>query len=356
MIMKLLNHSIKARVLWLLASFIAVLVASPLPGLHAQKSRDENQNKTTWIQQDGEQKRLLEIRGKAEFNDDYTDITSVSEGGWVIVEERTDRQWFRYEVRRDPAGQITRAFYANGTARPLDDSAKSWLSKFVLEAVRQGGIDAEKRVQRILAKRGVAGVLAEIDLISGDYAQRHYYEALIKQAPLDANALRDVLRQAGRHISSDYEKAQLLIGVAPMLTGKDAAIQPFFDAVVTINSDYERSRVLKTIMKQDTPSSALLVLVAGATKTISSDYERRGVLSALVKTKNQSEEVLRLLLDSAAAMSSDYEKATLLLEVSNVYTGDTRLTSLFLKAVETIKSDYERGRVLSALLKNKQIG
>lgn len=352
--MKLLNHSIKARFFWLLASFMALLISSPLPGLHAQKSRDD-QSKTTWIQQDGEQKRLLEIRGKAEFNDDYTDIRDVTEGGWVIVEEKTDRQWFRYEVRRDPAGQITRAFYANGTARPLDDSAKSWLSKFVLEAVRQGGFDAEKRVQRIFAQRGVPGVLAEIDLMGSDYAQRHYYEALIKHASLDGAALRDVLRQVARDISSDYEQAQLLIRVAPILTGKDVAIQPYFDAVATIKSDYERSRVLKTIMKQETPSSAMLVLVASATKTITSDYERRGVLSALAKTKNQSEEVLRLLLDSAAAMSSDYEKATLLMEVSNVYTGDTRLKSLFLKAVETIKSDYERGRVLSALLKNKQI-
>lgn len=355
MIMKLLKHSIKARILWLLASCAALLLSTPLPVLHAQKSRDETQNSTTWVQQDDKQKRLLEIRGKAEFNDDYTDIQSVTEGGWVIVEERNDRQWFRYEVRRDPAGQITRAFYVNGTARPIDESAKSWLSKFVLEAVRQGGFDAEKRVQRILAQRGVAGVLAEINLISGDYAKRRYYEALIKQSNLNATALRDILRQAARDISSDYEQAQLLIGVAPMLSGKDVALQPFFDAAATINSDYERSRVLKTIMK-DTPSSAMLVLVASATKTISSDYERRGVLSALVKTKNQSEEVLRLLLDSAAAMSSDYEKATLLLEVSNVYTGDTRLKSEFLRVVETIKSDYERGRVLSALLKNKQIG
>ncbi len=355
--MKLLNHSIKARALWLLASFFALLIAAPLPGLHAQTSREESQSKTTWVQQDGGQKRLLEIRGKAEFNDDYTDIKSVTEGGWVIVEERTNSQWFRYEVRRDPAGEITRAFYANGAARPLDEGAKSWLSKFVLDAVRQGGFDAEKRVQRILEQRGVAGVLAEINLISSDYAQRHYYEALLKQANLDGAALRDVLRQVARDFSSDYELAQLLIHVAPVLVaGKDAAIQPFFDAVATIKSDYERSRVLKTIMKEETPSSAVLVLVASSTKTISSDYERRGVLSALVKTKNQSEEVLRLLLDSAAAMSSDYEKATLLMEVSNAYTGDTRLKGLFLKAVETIKSDYERGRVLSALLKNKQIG
>jgi len=79
-------------------------------------------------------------------------------------------------------------------------------------------------------------------------------------------------------------------------------------------------------------------------------------LSALVKTRNQSEEVLRLLLDAAVGIGSDYEKATFLVEVSNVYTGDTRLRSAFLKAAESIKSDYERGRVLSALLKNKQIG
>ena len=153
----------------------------------------------------------------------------------------------------------------------------------------------------------------------------------------------------------DHEQAQLLTAVAPMLTGKEVALQPYFDAVATIKSDYERSRVLKHLLKQESLSSALLVLVASSTKSISSDYERRGVLTALVKTKNQSEEVLRRVFDSATEMSSDYEKASLLVEVSNVYTGDARLKNEFLKAVETIKSDYERGRVLSTLLKNKQI-
>lgn len=353
--MKLLKHSLKARVFWLLASALALLVSSPLPGLHAQKSRDEKQSTSTWIIQDDGEKRRLEIRGKAEFNDDYTDIISVSEGGWVIVEEVHQGQSRRYEVRRDGAGQITRAFYLNGTAQPLDDNAKTWLAKFVLNAVRQGGFDAEKRVRTILAQRGVAGVLAEINQISSSYAKRIYFDQLIKQGNLDAAALRDVLRQAAREISSDYEQAQLLIAVAPVLTGKDVALQPFFDAVATIKSDYEHSRVLKKLLKQETSSSAVLVLVASSTKTISSDYERRGVLSALAKTKIQSEEVLRLLLEAATEMSSDYEKATLLVEVSNVYTGDARLKSAFLKAVETIKSDYERGRVLSTLLKNKQI-
>ena len=389
--MKLLKHSIKARFFWLLASCMALIISSPMAGLRAQKSRDESQSTMRWEHSDDGLKRRFEVRGKAEFNEDYSDIVSVSEGGWVIIEEHRGSQSHRYEVRRDPAGNLTRAFFVNGTSRPLDDSARAWLAKFVLDAVRQGVFDAEKRVQRILSKGGVPAVLAEIALINGDYAKRHYYQHLIKQANLDAAALRDILRQVARDISSDYEQAQLLIAVAPLLTGKEAAIQPFFDAVATIKSDYEHSRVLKTLLKENaTPSRAVLVLVASSTKDISSDYEkagvlkrvaavylddptlrevffqtiasigsdyeRRGVLTALVKTKSQSEEVLRLLLDSAAGISSDYEKATFLIQVSNVYIGETRLKSAFLKAVETIKSDYERGRVLSALLKNKQIG
>lgn len=354
--MKLLKQSIKARLLLLLASFAALVISAPQPWLYAQKNRDETQSVSRWINQDDDHKRSLEVRGKAEFNDDYTDIVNVSEGGFVIVEEQRGQQSHRYEVRRDMGGQLTRVYYVNGAAAPMDDAAKRWLAQLVLDAVRQGGIDAEKRVSRILAQRDVAGVLAEIDQIKGDWAKRRYYESLIKQADLDSNALRDVLRKIAGDISSDYEQAQLLIAVAPRLTGKDAAIQPFFDAVATIKSDYEHGRVLKSLLKQESPSSAVLVLVAGSSKNMASDYERRGVLSALLKTKNQSEEVLRLLLDSAAAMSSDYEKATLLVEVSNVYTGDTRLRSEFLKVVESIKSDYERGRVLSVLLKNKQIG
>ena len=92
-----------------------------------------------------------------------------------------------------------------------------------------------------------------------------------------------------------------------------------------------------------------------AVGTISSDYEHRGVLSALLKNAKLNEDVLSRVLNSASHISSDYEKATLLIEASNVYAGDPRMREGFLRAVGTIQSDYERGRVLSALMKNKQI-
>ena len=193
--MTLISRSLIRKIVLLLAPIAAIFMTSS--GL-AQKKQGETRTAITWEHSDDGLKRRLEIRGKAEFNDDYTDIKDVSEGGVVRIEEVRNGQSRRY----------------------------------------------------------------------------------------------------------------------PALSGV------FFQTVGTIDSDYEHRRVL----------------------------------SALLKTKSLSEQALTQLLDSAAAISSDYEKATLLLEASSAYTGDARLRSAFLKAVETINSDYERGRVLSALLKNKQIG
>ena len=387
--MRLISRSLIRKLVLLLAPLATIFVAVPVDHGVAQKKQGDAQTVMTWEHSDDGLRRRLEIRGKAEFNDEYTDIVMISEGGVVRIEETRNGQSRRYEVRRDTGGQLTRAYYVNGESRALDAAAQTWVAQMVLTAVRQGGIDAEKRVQTILNRRGVQGVIDEIAQISSDHAQRRYFEALLKLGNLNETALQNTLALAAREITSDYEQAQLLIGVAPVLEGKEKAMPAFFQAVATIQSDYETARVLKTLLKRVTPSRELLTQVASSTKSIDSDYEKAGVLkviaagylddpalrgvffqtvgtidsdyehrrvlSALIKTKNLSEDTLTQLLDSVAGISSDYEKAVLLLEVSAAYSGDARLRSAFLKAVETIKSDYERGRVLSALLKNKQI-
>ena len=387
--MKLISRSLLRKVILLLAPLAAVFVPTAVYHGFAQDKKVDGRSVMTWEHSDDGWRRRLEVRGKAEFNDDYTDVKDVSDDGVVRIEEMRHGQSRRYEVRRE-AGQLTRAYYVNGVKQQLDAAAQTWIAQLVLTAVRQGGIDAERRVQTILRRDGVAGVLKEIEQIHSDYAQRRYFEALLKHGNLSETALKDTLAHAARGIKSDYEQAQLLIGVAPVLVNREGALPAFFQTVATIQSDYEHSRVLKALLNRVSTSRELLVQVAGSTKAISSDYEKAGVLkavaavylddaalrdvffqtvgtiasdyehrrvlSALVKTKNLSEAALTQMLDSAAGISSDYEKATFLLEASNAYTGDARLRSAFLKAVETIKSDYERGRVLSALLKNKQIG
>lgn len=383
---------LKAILTFLLFAAIGVLATKAIRS-QSQKvniPKDESTNTMRWEHSDNGERFRMEIRGKAEFTEDYTNIQSISEGGYVRIEEDRNGQSRRLDIRRDANGQLQRIYSVNGENRPIDDAGRAWVGKIILEVVRQSAIDAEKRVQRILSKSGVRGVLDEIALVNSDYAQRHYFEALINVGNLNQADLQSVLKTAAQQISSDYEQAQLLIGVANQLIGKEAAASAFFEAANTIKSDYERKRVLTTVLKQGTQNRDVLVHVAKSAAAISSDYEKasvlkevsgiylddpslrtiyfqtvdaiqsdyehRGVLSALLKKTKLSEDVLAGMLASAMRITSDYEKATFLLEASNAYTGDARLRDLFLKAVETIGSEYERGRVLSALLKNKQIG
>ncbi|MBD0372273.1 MAG: hypothetical protein ICV60_15630 [Pyrinomonadaceae bacterium] len=381
----------KAGILSLLAISILCLQATALR-LMAQERRTTTtttDSHVNWIWDDGNWKRSVEIRGRAEFTDDYTDIKSISDGGFVRIEEKRDGTTRRLDVVRDANGQLQRTYYFNGQTRALDAQDRAWVAGIILEAVRQGAIDAERRVQTIFERRGLNGVLEEISLIKGDYAKRIYFDALLKNRNLNSSALQTVFRQAAREISSDYEQAQFLIKSSDQLAGKPETLAAFFEATATIKSDYEHRRVLSALLKKSAANREVMLFVVRSavsissdyekglvlkevaalgledaqlaaaffqpTNTIKSDYERRGVLSAVLRRRGLQPEVLSRVLESAAMMSSDYEKATLLLEASGAYAGDARLRDAFLRTVETIKSDYERGRVLSVMLKNKQM-
>lgn len=283
------------------ASFVFLRAPTTL----AQKQKDETRSTMRWEQSDDGLKMRVEIQGKAEFTEDYTDIRDVSEGGYVRIEEDRHGRSRRYEVRRSTGGQLQRTYHLNGEAHPLDQEARNWLAKIVLDAVRQSGIDGDKRVQTIMRQRGVSGVMEEIALISGDYAKGIYFKALIKNGNLNTAALQNVLREAAQQISSDYEQAQLLIGVAAVLTSKEDAMPAFFEATATIKSDYERKQVLTALLKDNTPSREVLVQIA----------------------------------KSAASMSSDDEKANVLKSVAAVYLDDRELRGVFFQTVETINSD-----------------
>lgn len=388
-------HIFKVRLAVLLALFIfamsgLLVISTNLNRTHAQTVKSQTQHTTRWEWTDDGWRRRVEIRGKAEFNEDYSDINALSEGGSLRLEEDHDGEFRRLDVRRDENGQLQRKYFVNGEARVLDANGKKWVAGLLLTAVRQGAIDTDKRVQTILRQRGIDGVLEEIASISGDHARRVYFKSLIRNESLSRSDLQKAIEAAGVKLTSDYDKANLLKDSADLFLGQANLSSAFFKVVSTIKSDYEQRQILSALLKQNNLSEPVLAQMleslAGiasdyekanflkdgadlflsyatlsnpffkAVSTINSDYEQRQILSALLKRNKLSESVLRQMLDSLETISSDYEKATFLLEASRMYTGDARLRNAFLKATETIKSEHERGRVLSALLRNKQIG
>jgi hypothetical protein len=129
--------------------------------------------------------------------------------------------------------------------------------------------------------------------------------------------LRDAVRNASQGISSDYERAQMLIRAAPAYVGKPNLHAAYFEALDRLGSDYERHRVLSALLKKHAPGREALLLMAL----------------------------------SAAKLDSDYEKASFLIEAAESFRTDERLRAAFEQTLSTVGSDYERGRVRSRLVK-----
>src|ERR1700730_17698204 len=124
-----------SAIIFVLALGAALLMSAKTIGTSAQTPKDQTRSTYKWERSDDGLRMRVELRGKVEFTEDYSDIRDVAEGGFVRIEEDRYGQSRRYEVRRDANGQVQRFYYLNGAARPIDENAKQWLAKIVLEAV-----------------------------------------------------------------------------------------------------------------------------------------------------------------------------------------------------------------------------
>lgn len=281
-------------------------------------SQTDTDLRWTHTSSDGKNEVSLTIKN-AHFNDDYTDVESISPGGSFRISEEREGVVQRLEITREADGQLKRVYSLGGEARPYDAAARAWLAKLLSETVADSGYDAPARVRKVLAKRGVDGVLAEIPRLKSDYARRVYASALSEQGNLSGGQLAKLLSQTSSAIRSDYEKATLLIKILKNNLADAGARAAFFGMANTLGSDYERGRVLTVLLKRDDLSAGTLMLA----------------------------------LKSVGGMSSDYEKANVLIRASNTGATDAPVRAAIIEAAHALGSDHERGRVLTAVTKKQ---
>jgi hypothetical protein len=292
-------------------------------GSSSQERQNRREERSSWVWKHSDDGGLVEARveGKVVFADDYTDILSVNEDGLFQATDERSGEARKLRVTQGADGGLQRSYYVNGRRQEFDAEGKAWLSKFLMKAVREGGLDAKARARRIFQQRGARGVLDEISLMENDYGRRIYFGTLIKEGNLDAATLKSALRQAARQLTSDYERATFLIESADRFLAHEELIAVFFETTKKIDSAYEHHRVLKSVLE-----------------------------------KQPDRRVLGPMLASASAIGSDYEKAGFLIEAASFYLADRDLRAAFLQTVNAIDSDYERGRVLSVVSKRMQLG
>ncbi len=365
---------IKAVIPAALLMCAVILMTAPS---HSQEK--SGRNTWTWNQSDGNQKIEVKVENKVEFNEDYSDVAAIPEDGALRIHDSRGPRTFRVVITRGSESELRRDYSIDGQSRAFDAEGRAWLRRVLLQAVREGGLDARTRVERILKQSGVRGLIDEIAFLKGDYVRRIYFEGLLQAPGVSKQDLKSAIRNASNSISGDYERAQLLLQVGKVFLIDKDLTPDYFEAVSKIKSSYEHGRVLTGALKRDDLSKEALsaiaqsaarmesdyekasLLIKGAeryqgdlssrmewlhaVRTIGSDYEQHRALSGALKPRVISIEALSDIVRSAARIRSDYEKASFLIEALNHYRSDAALREAFVETAKTIGSEYERGRV-----------
>jgi hypothetical protein len=360
----------------LLAATIVALFAAMPAG--AQTHYDQ-----TWNRSENGRSFSMSVRGKLWFTDDDRDIERIEPDGRVIIEERwrggSDRMIIMTPA---PNGGVQRVYLVDGQPHAYDADAQTWLAGLLPSIARESSIGAVERARRIHEKRGVTGVLDEIDLISSNSTRRIYLSTLIQEWKLSPSEAARALRATGA-MSSGSEKANMLVMATDRLDLSDALVRgAYMDAARTISSGSELRRVLVDLLDaQNVPAqsiidalrvsteissgserAAVLALAAERHKLssaelrsaffnsadgLSSSSEKRRVLVTLLRAQGTDREVVRAVVRSARGISSDSEKAAVLLEVPAISLKDTTTLEAYRDTMDTIGSRSTR-EVLAA--------
>src|SRR6185295_194993 len=134
------------------------------------------------------------LEGDVTFNDDFTDIATLSSGGFVRLDvtQRGVRRQLEINSNR---GTLERTWRVDGRVQPYDAAARAWFADFLIELDRRTAVGVDQQLPKLLRDGGVDGVLRETGMMRSDYARSIYYSKLTKAARLSNTDIVHLLDQ-----------------------------------------------------------------------------------------------------------------------------------------------------------------
>lgn len=212
------------------------------------KQSSNTDTETTWTNEHDT------VRVKArnlELTDDGQAIKALHADGYLFIKEERGGATRELKVTQAAGGNLERLFLVQGRSRDFDAEAQAWLSKILLEFVRNSGFASDQRVRWILQQNGVSGVLTEVSLIASDNIKRAYLQKLVEHGSLDSANLVRILEKARQEITSDYELTEFLIAFKEQVNMNADVRAAFLRTLNRLRSDYDRGRVLTAVSKTD---------------------------------------------------------------------------------------------------------
>ena len=204
--------------------------------------------------------------------------------------------------------------------------------------------------------------------------------------PPDLETLIAVAKSAAR-MTSDYDKAELLLTVANHYIRDDELRTAYLNAAGTITSSYDQARVLLPMLLKDDPPPYAMEQVVKIAGKMSSDYDKASLLVGTIsKHESVTPTVRDAMIAAAGTIGSDFDRARTVVAIigrggldnsqlidligvikpisssndkarslvalaSENDLADKQVREAFLAAAETITSSYDYRRVIASVVK-----
>ena len=313
-----------------------------MSGIISTKGKTEH----VWI----DTNKGIEVRanGLVTLREDAPEVERLSDGGYLIVQQKVGSARHRAEWHGAPGG-ITRGYTVNGEPRSFAE-ARPWLARFFPEMLRATSIGAEARARRILEERGVSALVAEIPRMEGGQARRIYAQEALRSGRLRPEDTRALL-QGITAITSSSDKRDVLSALTAAHGVTTGFWPEWLRAAETVSSGSDRRDLLteavKELPRDQAPPAALFTALDG----ISSSSDRREVLIPLVTRWGGSAQTLQRALGSTVRLGSSSDRREVLGQVARSPAVGSVLPQYF-GVVEGMSSASDRREALAALLRS----
>jgi hypothetical protein len=311
--------------------------------------RDDDGRQTLTVKLDGGRCAIdFRMEGKAQFNDDFTDIVSLSPGGNLRLDVRDDGERRQLEIEPGRDG-LLRTWKVNGEERPYDASARAWFAAFLVELDRRTAFGVERRLPVLLRKGGVSAVLDETGRMASDYARGVYYAKLAKATALSNGDVVRVLDQTATMKTSDHYASEVLKSIGGRAGGAEVRAA-MFRLIQSMSSDHYRAESVKQAMGSGRLGAPEMELLVGVIQRMESAHYKTEVLKQVLAAGRVDAAQRRKLALLARDIREDhyvYEFIKALAASRDAGPGEARA---FIDAAATIQGDYYLSESIAVIL------
>jgi len=292
---------------------------------------------------------VVKADGDIELAPDASGLIALGDGDYLDVRETRGGQERR--VRFVGAnGEIEKQFWLDGGEQQWSAAADAFVTEIMPVLLRETANNGEERVAWLLANRGHAGLLDEIDLIRSDFAQRLFTMHYAESGAIAAPDFARLMRSAENNMGSDFDLRTALIEVHAAQNPTGESLAALIGAGKSIGSDFDARVLLDAVAAGalDAPEAGTSYL--DVAETIGSDFDMRLALLPLVTKTDLADEVVARAIDLAGAqVGSDFDLRVLLGEAANRVGASDQIARAYTEATRTIGSDFDHKEALMAL-------